>query len=397
MASIPDKNRIILSRITLEIASAIRCAPQNMLPIDDALVAAATPVVLLNYKGMNRREMKRIMVSLERFFKRNPRFLEFTKEGVAEGLRKELLPSLDADDKVELLADFRLTPGVTEDGYVIFNPKYMAKLPANIKPDKEGYKKKPYTPSVVKPKRTPKEKEVLTTVDPEPRMSEKLKDCIAWYKQNWHELHRLEKYKWEAVEHFNDKFNIEAEDLAANLKEAFWLETNLLSGPMYMSLAMLLKNARNSPDEVRRVLAALYDESRPLWERVQQFLADFSEIHRINQAKGVIRSNERHMQSERAISVYLAFRYPHTHYLYKSSVWSDFKNEVGLDCPPLSQFPCKLFGYEHIATQIRTHLLMDAELVDLLAASERTDLSDGHLLTQDFIYCIAYHKPNWGK
>lgn len=60
----PENNKFIYSRITFEIADAIKAADNNMLHIDDALIVDATPAVLLNYKAIEERDLKRIMVSL---------------------------------------------------------------------------------------------------------------------------------------------------------------------------------------------------------------------------------------------------------------------------------------------------------------------------------------------
>lgn len=397
MVILPENNKFIVSRMNFELAAAIKQANNNQLHIDDALIVAATPAVLLNYKAIEDRDLKRIMVPLKRFFKRNPRFLDFTKEAVAEGLRREWLDTLENDDKATLLSDFKLTPAVTEDGYVVYNPEILANLTKTEHPDREIYGRNPYTPKVSKSKSAGRPKVLLTDVAPDANLSEKLKPYIDWYKANWAELHPLEAYKWRAVKHFQTYFDIEAEDIAANLKESFRKEGNLLSGPMYMPLNMLVKNAKYSPDDVRMALINLYDESKSLSDRVAEFLADFATIHQKNVAIGNLRQNERDMQSERAVSVYLAFRYPEKHYLYKSSVWTDFKDEVGLEYPSLTHFPSKLYGYERIADHIREILKSDEELMGLLTASEKDDISAGHLLTQDLMYCISYHMHAMAK
>ena len=391
MAVTPENNKFIVSRMTFDLADAIKKADNNKLHIDDALIAAATPAVLLNYKALENRDLKRIMVPLKRFFNRNSRFFEFTKEAVAEGLRREWLDTLESDDKVSLLSDFKLTPTVTEDGYIVYNPEILANLTKTEHPDRETYGRNPYTQKVSKSKSTSRPKVLLTEVTPDANLAEKLNPYINWYKANWAELHPLEEYKWRAVKHFQKYFDIEAEDIATNLKEAFREAGNLLSGPMYMPLNMLIKNAKYSPDEVRMALVNLYDESKALYDRISEFLTDFGTIHERNVVAGNLRQNERDMQSERAVSVYLAFRYPAKHYLYKSSVWTGFKDEVGLDYPSLTHFPSKLFGYERIADHIKEILMSDQELMNLLAESEKDDDSSGHLLTQDFMYCISYH------
>lgn len=106
----PENNKFIYSRIVFELADAIKAAENNMLHIDDAIIVAATPAVLLNYKSIDEKDLKRVMLPLKRFFKHNPRFLDFKKAAVAQGLREEWLPTLEDDFKASLLADFGLTP-----------------------------------------------------------------------------------------------------------------------------------------------------------------------------------------------------------------------------------------------------------------------------------------------
>lgn len=388
---LPQNNKFIFSRIQFELADAIKKAPGNRLHIDQAIIIAATPTVLLNFKALDDKELKRIMAHLKRFYKRNPRYLEFSKRAVAEGLEKEWLPTLEEDDKATMLTDFALTPMVDEEGYVVFNPKVLENLTKSEHPDNETYGKNDYVPRPAKKSESKRERVLLTSTPPDAKLSEKLKPYIEWYKKNWEKIHPLEEYKWVAVRHFQKHFDLEAQDIAANLKEAFGKSGNLLAGSMYTPLSMLVKHARISPDEVRMAMANLYDESKPLYERTSNFLLELGEIHKKNVEAGYFRTTDSDQQSDRATSVYLAFRYPDKHYLYKTSVWNNFKDEVELQYPPLSQFVGKLYGYEKMADQIREVLLADEELAILLKKSEPDDISDGHLLTQDFMYAIAQH------
>lgn len=389
----PENNKFIYSRITFELADAIKAADNNMLHIDDALIVAATPAVLLDYKAIEERDLKRIMVSLKRFFQRNPRFLDFKKSAVAKGLRLEWLPTLEDDDKASMLSDFILTPAVSEDGYVIFNPAVFANLTRGEHPDRETYGKSDYVARPARKSATKREKVLLSDVAPDAKLAEKLAPYIAWYKRHWQEIHEREDYKWNAVRHFQEHFDIDAEDFAANLRESFRKAGNLLAGSMYTPLSMLVKHAVLSPDDVRQAMVNLYDESKPLYERSANFLVDLAEIHKRNVDAGHFRPTERDQQSDRATSVYLAFRYPDKHYLYKSSVWNNFKDEVELDYPSLYQFVDKLYGYERIADQVRAVLVADEELMGLLKESQPNDPSDGHLLTQDFMYAVENYLP----
>ena len=389
----PENNKFIYPRITFELADAIKAADNNMLLIDDALIVAATPAVLLNYKAIEERDLKRIMVSLKRFFQRNPRFLDFKKSAVAQGLRLEWLPTLEEDDKATMLSDFILTPAVSEDGYVIFNPTVFANLTRGEHPDRETYGKSDYVARPARKSATKREKVLLSDVPPDAKLAEKLAPYIAWYKRHWQEIHEREDYKWNAVWHFQEHFDIDAENFAANLRESFCKAGNLLAGSMYTPLSMLVKHAVLSPDDVRQAMVNLYDESKPLYERSANFLDDLAEIHKRNVDAGHFRPTDRDQQSDRATSVYLAFRFPDKHYLYKSSVWNNFKDEVELDYPSLYQFVGKLYGYERIADQVRAVLVADEELMGLLKESQPNDPSDGHLLTQDFMYAVENYLP----
>lgn len=389
----PENNKFIYSRISIELAAAIKAAENNMLHIDDALIVAATPAVLLNYKVIEERDLKLIMISLKRFFKRNPRFLEFKKSAVAQGLRLEWLPTLEDDDKTRMLSDFALTPMVDEDGYVIFNHTVFANLTRAEHPDRETYGKCDYIARPSRKSAVKRDKVLLSDVAPYAKLTEKLAPYIVWYKRHWTEIHNREDYKWDAVRHFQAHFDIEAEDFAANLRESFCKAGNLLAGSMYTPLSMLVKHAVISPNDVRQAMVNLYDESKPLYERSAKFLDEMAVIHKRNVEAGHFRTTDRDQQSDRATSVYLAFRYPDKHYLYKSSVWNNFKEEVQLEYPSLNQFLGKLYGYERIADQVRNVLVKDEELMSLLKESQPNDPSDGHLLTQDFMYAVENYLP----
>lgn len=287
---------------------------------------AATPCVFLNYKAIDERDLKRIMGPLKRFFKHNPRFLDFTKSAVVEGLRREWLPTLEDEDKALMLSDFILTPTVDEDGFVIFNPDVFARLTEREHPDRETYGKADYTPRPAHKSSASRPKKLLTSAPAVKDLATKHAPYIDWYKRNWHELQRLEGYKWDAVKQFQKAFDINAEVLADNLKEALSKECNLLSGPM--PKAMIIRNAQFSPDEVRATLVALFDESKPLVSRVDEFLATFAEIHETNKKAGHHTEHHSDMQSERSASVYLSFMY------------SDKITYTNIPCGKTSPIPC---------------------------------------------------------
>lgn len=385
--------RFTNERIALDIAA---FAEKNgSTTVDDILPIAATPCCIIPFKEVDDADLKMLMVAMKKFMQKHSRFLNFTKAAIIEGLKLEWLPTLEADDKVRMLAGIKLIEAVEENGIITFNEKLYNLFSTHQKPDRNKYGLEPYS-AKTSSKRAKAPKVKITSADPIPQLTEKLAPYIDWYKQNWEYFQHgnMEGYKWTAVKHFQSTFNIDADNLAANLREALSKEVNLLSGPMYMPKSLLIKNAYFSPEEVRAALVALFDESRPVYDRVDEFLATFAQIHEANKKAGHHEERDNDMQSERAASVYLSFMHPDKHYLYKYTMWNEFVDAIGFQCPPLSQYPSKLFGYNLYCNQIRNVLLVDSELTALLERDQPDDNSNGHLLTQDFIYCIAYHFLN---
>ena len=138
-------------------------------------------------------------------------------------------------------------------------------------------------------------------------------------------------------------------------------------------------------------------ENIDLAKRIEDFMDQFNTINEANKLAGRIKTNAAPHQNLHSISVYLAFAHPALHYIYKESVWLDFKSETELDYPPLSRFAHKLVGYDQICNHIREVLIADKELVALHDASYPNDKSDYHLLTQDFIYAIGVHFVDFDK
>ena len=95
-----------------------------------------------------------------------------------------------------------------------------------------------------------------------------LKNYVAEYKENFMEIrygkeHR-EIYKWEAVEHFHNNWNIEAVNFSEMIKESVSKTYNLLTAAMFFPLKMLVGFAQKEPDTVRAMFVNLYDESKNL-------------------------------------------------------------------------------------------------------------------------------------
>ena len=360
--------------------------------IDDLVIAAATPAVHTQFKEIDPKQMYSVMLRMKHFVSRHSRFKNFTKEAAAEGLRKEWLPSLEDDDKVMLLENLMFIKCVDEEGKIIPEPKYYDSfVQLGIKyGDTTRYGDQPY-------KELKSVKTKIITTQPDERLADKLQRYIDWYKRWWKYMVNHESFKWVATEQFQNTFDIKAQNLAENLKESLSKEEELLSGHMNFSKDTLLKNAEYSPEDVRSALAMLFDEDIDLAKRANDFIEQFNMIHEANKKEGYLKPNATPHQNAHSVSVYLAFAHPAIHYIYKETVWLDFKYVTELDYPTLSRFAHKLVGYDQICNHIREVLIADKELVALHDAAYPNDKSDYHLLTQDFIYAIGVHFVDFDK
>ena len=139
-----------------------------------------------------------------------------------------------------------------------------------------------------------------------------------------------EDFKWEAVQHFQDHWKIDAENFGAMFKEATSKVASLLDTGYAYPRAMILNFAAADPEATREMFRNLFDESQKLSERIKSFLTS-AESLRSQYDDG---SWYNHYQSTSAISVYLWLKYPDNYYVYRYSVSRDIANELGFDAPP---------------------------------------------------------------
>ena len=71
-----------------------------------------------------------------------------------------------------------------------------------------------------------------------------------------------EKYKWIAVKHFQDNWDIDAPNFAAMLKNALAKTGNLLVSVNNFPARMITEFAQADPEKVRAMFKNLFDENR---------------------------------------------------------------------------------------------------------------------------------------
>ena len=215
---------------------------------------------------------------------------------------------------------------------------------------------------------------------------------IDHYKANFGAVNKDEHYKWEALGWYKKHWNIDAEDFASMLAEAFSKTANLLSSGMYYPYKMITEYAQADPEEVRRIFKLLHDENIPLAERYHLFRDSCKA--RIDQIMNEQPGREKalnHYQDLRAVMVYLTFEYPEKYYLFKSTMYSDFRDRIGFREEKTNQSSVigKVDNFFSMCAMILEEVKMDQELISMHKSRLDEDCySDDalHLLTMDIVY-----------
>lgn len=162
---------------------------------------------------------------------------------------------------------------------------------------------------------------------------EKLKPILEGYKEYFpthFDGENNEKYKWEAVKHFQDHWNIDAEDFGEMFKQATDKTFNLLASGYAYPRGMITNFAKVDNEATRAMFRALFDESIDLAARVDAFQAAAEDI-RAKYDDGTWRN---HYQNTNAISTYLWLRYPDKYYIYKYELYRAAATELASDYKP---------------------------------------------------------------
>ena len=155
----------------------------------------------------------------------------------------------------------------------------------------------------------------------------KLYSLIEIFKGGFKENFLEEKYKWEAVKHFQDNWNIDAEDFPTMLSYALSKTGNLLAATNFFPRRMIKQYATRFPEEVRGLFEGLFNESSDLKERIDAFIAGIEYIHKQWNGNGTLN----HYQTFNAVSTYLWLCYPDKYYIYKPSVAKLMFEKLGVD------------------------------------------------------------------
>ena len=185
-----------------------------------------------------------------------------------------------------------------------------------------------------------------------------------------------EVYKWELIEKYKGRPNLDADDLLQEIKSVDYYK-NL----MYpMGKAVLYRLASEKAEGLREQLKNLFNESKDLTERVKFFDKQSLKLYR------ELESKLDHHQDERSISAYLTLRNPEKYTFYKHTFYKKYCKILGIKQAKKNE------KYTHYLTLIdeltENYIIPDKELIEQVKSyiPEYYDSSNHKLLVQDILY-----------
>jgi len=211
------------------------------------------------------------------------------------------------------------------------------------------------------------------------------------YIDRFDQLDQGETYKWVAVRHFQDNWNIDADDFGAMFKNAVQATYNMISNSRVQPTSGIVALAKQENETVREMFRSLYaDDGSDLTarqNRIDDFVAQ-AEAMLLKYAPG----KWKYRQDVRTVITYLSLRHPDDNFIYKATPahtftkYIDYANDLGSG----SNF--KLINYYRLCEQLVQAI---DENPELLAVNERrfnaTTWPDTkhHILASDIIYCAS--------
>lgn len=216
-----------------------------------------------------------------------------------------------------------------------------------------------------------------------------LKTIIDSYKDYFKTHWKNEKYKWEAIKHFQSKWNIDAPNFGEMFNDATAKTSNLLSSGYVYPRGMILNFAKADDDSVRTMFRNLFDENEDLLDRVNEFVKT-SDLLREKYDDGLWKN---HYQNTNAISTYLWLMYPNKYFIYRSEISRKIAKELNFDGKIKQDGKAEniVFSFR-LYSEIKEVIAQDQKLVEIFKSSlDDNCYSDPNFitLTIDFGYYLS--------
>ncbi len=141
-----------------------------------------------------------------------------------------------------------------------------------------------------------------------------LEQYIAEFNRRW----AGERFKWEAVQCFQQNWEIDSPDFAEMLDRALAKTGHLLSSKNTFPRGMMYNFAKAEPEGVRNMFRTLFNEDMDLVHRFDSFVAEAERIRK-RYDDGTWYN---HYQNTNAVSTYLWLRFPDKYYIYKYGAYN---------------------------------------------------------------------------
>lgn len=148
----------------------------------------------------------------------------------------------------------------------------------------------------------------------------------AYLPSHWED----ERYKWEAIRHFQAHWDLDADNFGDMFKAATDKTYNLLASGYAYPRAMIGNFAKADDEATRQMFRDLADETQDLAKRVEAFQKAAEEI-RVKYDDGTWKN---HYQNTNAISTYLWLMFPDKYYIYEYEVVRDVASELSSTYKP---------------------------------------------------------------
>ena len=159
---------------------------------------------------------------------------------------------------------------------------------------------------------------------------DKLDEMISYYLDDFDSFWEDEEYKWKAVQHFQNHWDIDSDDFEEMMKESTSKHFNLLGSGNYFPIGVLLDIVKDFHEELRLLFKGLYDENLDLIQRIKDFQKGIDAIY-----KKTAKPGKNTYQDLRAVSVLLWMRFPDKYYIYKSTELKETFKCLGGNAPKL--------------------------------------------------------------
>jgi len=203
-----------------------------------------------------------------------------------------------------------------------------------------------------------------------------------------------ESYKWEAVEHFQQHWNLEAEDFSTMFKEALRKTDNLIDNKTVQPTAGILEIAKYEPETIREMFQRLYTEDHGDLEARQVRVEEFIDKSK-NLLEKYANGKWKFAQDNRAVIFYLSLRYPEDNYMYKAREAREFAECIEYSERFGSGKRFQLAKYYRMCDLFVRELRKRTDIINMHKKFERDDTSQDasyHILAYDIIYCAhCYH------